>query len=377
MHYILFLILTFTIVFAEDMEESSNFFDAKDGQLDVSGHLSEAYGFLPVPTIITEPAIGFGAAVGLLYLHDNFVGEEHPSGRNIPPSMSGVIVAATENGTKAGGGFHMGHWKDDTIRTMTVAFYYDINIDLYTNDGTPLGMNGEGTYLHQSLKFRMGETDLFLGGSYTYGKTDTTFGDDSNGNIPLNDIFKIGSMALTADYDSRDNTFSPNKGMMLNFQNTYFREDFGGDENFERYKVQGLFYQPIHEKVNLDLRANFEAISGDEAPFFMFPFIDMRGIPAMRYQAEKTALIEAQLRWEFLPRWSALVFGGVGKAFGEDPFNPLIDTSFSDASNRYTKGVGFRYLIAKKYGLRMGVDIAASQEDEAIYLQFGTAWQGF
>jgi len=54
----------------------------------------------------------------------------------------------------------------------------------------------------------------------------------------------------------------------------------------------------------------------------------------------------------------------------------LINTSFSDADNRYSKGMGFRYLIAKKYGLRMGIDIAKSQDDEAVYLQFGTAWVG-
>ena len=121
---------------------------------------------------------------------------------------------------------------------------------------------------------------------------------------------------------------------------------------------------------------SYEGVSEDKTPFYMYPYINQRGIPAMRYQAENTLSNELQLRWQFKPRWSALVFGGIGKAYGTDPFNPLIDTSFSDAPNRYTKGVGFRYLIAKKYGLRMGVDIASSQEDEAIYIQFGTAWAG-
>ena len=97
----------------------------------------------------------------------------------------------------------------------------------------------------------------------------------------------------------------------------------------------------------------------------------------MKYQGEKTALYEAQLRWEFIPRWSGLVFGGVSKAYGKDKFFPgLIETPFDEAETIYSKGVGFRYLIAKKFGLRMGIDIASSNEDKAFYIQFGTAWVG-
>ena len=96
-----------------------------------------------------------------------------------------------------------------------------------------------------------------------------------------------------------------------------------------------------------------------------------------KYQGEKTALYEAQLRWTFQPRWSLLGFVGFAKAYGEDKFFPdQIETSFKDAKTVVTKGVGFRYLIAKKFGLRVGVDIATSNEDSAFYLKFGTAWMG-
>jgi hypothetical protein len=37
-------------------------------------------------------------------------------------------------------------------------------------------------------------------------------------------------------------------------------------------------------------------------------------------------------------------------------------------------GVGFRYRIARKFGLDLGLDIAVSETDEAIYIQFGSAW---
>ena len=37
-------------------------------------------------------------------------------------------------------------------------------------------------------------------------------------------------------------------------------------------------------------------------------------------------------------------------------------------------GAGFRYLIARRYGLHLGLDVAVSADDTAIYVIFGNAW---
>ena len=39
-----------------------------------------------------------------------------------------------------------------------------------------------------------------------------------------------------------------------------------------------------------------------------------------------------------------------------------------------TGGTGFRYEIARAYGLHMGVDLAFGPDVTAIYVQFGSAW---
>ena len=44
------------------------------------------------------------------------------------------------------------------------------------------------------------------------------------------------------------------------------------------------------------------------------PFIEMRGIPFFRYQNEDVALAEAELRWNFTPRWALVAFAGRGKS---------------------------------------------------------------
>ena len=37
-------------------------------------------------------------------------------------------------------------------------------------------------------------------------------------------------------------------------------------------------------------------------------------------------------------------------------------------------GAGFRYEIARKYGIHMGVDVAFGPDNTAVYIQVGSAW---
>src|SRR3974390_2493631 len=46
----------------------SKFRSPDDGWFDVSAFLEEKYGFIPIPLIITEPAVGYGGGAGLTFL---------------------------------------------------------------------------------------------------------------------------------------------------------------------------------------------------------------------------------------------------------------------------------------------------------------------
>ena len=39
-----------------------------------------------------------------------------------------------------------------------------------------------------------------------------------------------------------------------------------------------------------------------------------------------------------------------------------------------TGGVGFRYEIARRYGIHMGLDVAFGPDNYAVYVQVGSAW---
>ena len=364
-----------TYVFASDVNSTKevSFFDKEDGSLDLSDYMSQAYGFIAVPVIITEPSVGYGGGATLVYLHDTLTGKKTKEGRRMPPSVSGVILAATQNGTKVGGGFHMGYWLDDYLRTTTYIGYPDVFIDIYKNNKA-VEMNLNGIFAYQNVKFRLGESDFFLGASYMYMAPEVSFAFDV-----IDKKFErestVSSAGVILEYDSRDNKLSPNQGMLVTAKALFYDETIGSDYEFQRYKATGSFYNKLTETINLDFNFMYEQEIGDYIPPYLLPFVSMRGVPLMRYQGRDLLTLQAQSSYKFTSRWSGLVFGGVARVYGETTLQE--GTSFSDADNIFAGGLGFRYLLAKKFGLRVGVDIATSKADNAFYIQFGSAWRGF
>ena len=87
----------------------------------------------------------------------------------------------------------------------------------------------------------------------------------------------------------------------------------------------------------------------------------------MRYQGEAVVEAEAELRWQVHPRWGILGFAGIGAVSNDF-------ARWSSSETIATGGVGLRYLISRRHGMHAGVDPAFSEESEAIYIQFGSAW---
>ena len=367
--------------------DTSLFFSREDGRFDVSDYLSQKYGFLPTPIIITEPAIGYGGGLNVMFLHDTLASSAK---RKSPPSITGVALAATENGTKFGGAYHLGFWKEDSIRSTTAVGKVNVNIDFYLRD-LPVAMNLDGYAAYQELMFRLYESNFFIGANYLYVDLNNKV---TNEEIPagIRPLFEyelnMAALSLVAQYDSRDTIFTPSKGTFAKIALRRFDERFGGHENYWHTDTKLFHFTPLLDTLVLGLRAEGEfvhASSGDSIPYVAKPFIDMRGITAMRYQGEKVLLGEAQLRWEFIPRWDLVFFGGVGKAYGgEDyrfiPGEGLVsDTiSFSEADAHAAGGVGFRYELARKYGLWAGMDFATNEDREfSFYITVGSAWGAF
>lgn len=138
------------------------------------------------------------------------------------------------------------------------------------------------------------------------------------------------------------------------------------DTDFQRVNLTGIHYLPLNSNLTLGLLGSATFSFGD-VPFYLRPFILMRGVAAMKYQGESSAQIEAELRWQFWQRFSLVGFAGAGSSWNDFEH-------FENRQNVTTGGFGFRYELARKYGMHMGLDIAYAPDGPAYYIQFGSAW---
>ena len=106
---------------------------------------------------------------------------------------------------------------------------------------------------------------------------------------------------------------------------------------------------------------------GGDVPFFGYPFVNLRGIPAMRYQGKGVVTAEVEYLWGLTPRWTIAVFAGGARTTSVSEFA-------ADGDTVAAGGAGFRYRIARKLGMQIGMDVARGPEETTVYLTVGNAW---
>ncbi|HEX6827926.1 MAG TPA: glyceraldehyde-3-phosphate dehydrogenase, partial [Burkholderiales bacterium] len=84
-------------------------------------------------------------------------------------------------------------------------------------------------------------------------------------------------------------------------------------------------------------------------------------------QGDDTAEVEGELRWQFHPRFSLVGFAGTGVAR-----SGVVQSDREQTASAW--GGGFRYLVAREYGLQMGLDLAQGPDGPIWYVVFGHAW---
>ena len=362
------------------------FIDPEDGHLDASSWLLDnAYGFLPVPMIISEPAVGYGLGITAVFFHET---EEQKTNRllreggdkivkpSLPTRMSFVGLLGTENGTKAWLGGHFGVYGDDRYRYTGAAGQFDLNMTFYGDrNDLPWDFNMAIDLLLQDLKIRLGDSDFFAGAKFVYSNNDVQLegiGNTDGASLPPEFAALLGKeiastgVGLTLSYDSRDTLWGAEQGNDSLVEAVKYGEWLGAENDFISYKLYSHQYIVLTPTLFAGLRGDYRTISGD-APFYQKPYIDLMGIPVMRYQGDHTLVGEVNLRWMPHPRWSLISFAGVGVA--ADSFDEL-----SDASSKVSKGVGFRYLLAKAMRLHSGIDVAWGPEETVVYIKTGIGW---
>lgn len=342
-----------------------------DGWPDMSSFLDEKYGFLPIAMPITEPAVGYGAAGGLAFISQPFGAAAQGLGR---PDVTFVGGFGTENGSWGVAAMDMRHWADDRVQTLAGGVYASVNLDFHGigkdsvlgDDPVRYNLNPKGGMAN--ARYRFGDTRLWAGVGYTFARIDVTVeAPEEVERLPdFESAANVGGLTLAATFDSRDNFFTATRGIYVEASFSPYGTWLGGDDDFEKLSITSIQYAALPYRLYVGVRDDVQASFGD-TPFYMKPFIGLRGVPLMRYQGDETASLEAELRFQFWGRWSLVGFGGGGIAWN--------DFERVDATQTVVSGGGgFRYELARRYGIHAGVDVAFSRDTAAFYIQVGSAW---
>ncbi|CDT80000.1 Outer membrane protein/protective antigen OMA87 [Vibrio coralliirubri] len=372
-----------------------SFFDAVDDQFDMGHHIAEnAVGFLPVPVLITEPAVGYGGGLVGVFMHETDEQKQQrkqaalnaiDGGAQLVPGAITVLGAAgTENGSWFAFVGHRHTWLNDTIRytggvgagQMNLSIYKDLSLELPNNKSTdiqPLEFSTEtrGVVLQQGVQFRVADTPLMLGVkqfvSYTEITSDSQIVDKLM-EYTLGQTIVTSGLGLTADYDTRNNLFYPTSGYQFSADYMVYDEKLGSDQAYRKLDLEGEVYVPLATQWTLAFAANYQNFQSDE--LFLSPttqpYIQLRGVSSYRYQGDEITTLQSQVVFDIDDRWNVSGFYGYGQAKEE------AELSQDQTVGAY--GVGFRYQIARRYGLRIGMDLARSDDENAFYISLGSGF---
>jgi hypothetical protein len=346
--------------------------DPDDGQIDLSDFLAHPRAFLPVPLVVTEPAVGYGGGVAGLFLRPR---EEAGAEGWARPDIAAIGAFGTQNGTWGAFAGDSSRWLDGRLRTLAGAGGGRANLDFYglaPSDGLPsdralrysLEIAGAVAQANWQLAPR---SPWSLGLRYAYASVVPTLREDPAApGLAGSERVTISAPSAILEFDTRDNTLTPTRGLFAESAAAASRQALGASVDFERFQQIVMGWLPLPQRVTLAGRADY-AWSSAGTPFFLRPFVGLRGVQALRYQGDEIAAVEAEARWQVAGRWSLVGFGGAGATRSTREAGVVEQRVGSG-------GLGLRYELARRFGLHAGVDLAHSAGTTAVYLQVGSAW---
>lgn len=368
---------------AEGFTEASAESDTAEDESEAGGQADEARRFrlLPIPIFITEPAIGEGLGVALALFHPVKQGKavsprvatpgsihEMPESREAPPVVTAVAGAYTTNDTWFAGVGHVNNWRNDSIRYVGGLAKAQVNSKIYLAN-LPFKFSMEAQTAFQELKFRLGLSDFLIGGGVMWMDANNQFGlrppgDGEDDRFRID--FKNVGLELKLHYETRDNMMNPTSGQLAELALWRYDQGFGGDYDYWSWKAKALSFHSLSDQWTLGLRLEASGVDGTP-PFFAYPYVKLRGIPALRYQDKLAGAFEVEARYLLAARWEVSAFAGLGYTSDRIPL-------FENPGSIYNFGLGGRYKVLEAHNVWMGIDLARGPDDWNGYIQVGHPW---
>jgi len=331
-------------------------------------------GFLILPIFITEPAVGQGLGLALVYFHEQKESRKATTARNFgqtgrrtkpPPTATGVFAFKTNEDSEGVGIGHTRTFADDTYRFTGAAMDALINTKIYLGD-QPFKFSLQGNAVYAALKRRLADSNVFAGLSNSIVAADVDFNIESEDPGLRDFSFTDVGVAASIVYDAIDDSMLPNSGQLVDLSVWRYDGAFGGDFDYWKTKLDAKSYHQLSTRFVLAFRFDVATADGD-VPFFAEPFVSLRGIPALRYQGESAGALEVSGRLNISEKIAAFAFAGTGFANARPP---AVDTQ----DDIRTVGFGFRYQVLREQNAWIGIDAAQGPEETYYYLQIGQGW---
>lgn len=229
-------------------------------------------------------------------------------------------------------------------------------------------------YLHPQ---RMIGRNLFLGVVYEYQRVfDVEYaagGLFDKQNVLGRYGYHVSGLGFSITYDTRNNAFSPDHGMMLQFYFDHFTRPLGSDYQYTNYVIDLRRFFRIHRNQVLALQA-YGTFNAGEVPLRSLAFLgganSMRGYYAGRFRGKNAGVLQAEYRVPLFWRVGAVGFGGLGNVGLR-----LSDVNFEDL--KWSYGGGLRVALNKKEKLNLRLDYGLGgfkSASQGFYLQLGEAF---
>jgi len=328
----------------------------------------------PIP--INSPAIGAGLewAVGRVFPISK-------ADKASPPSIVGIGGVFTNNGSKAIAAGGRLYFKEDRYRTATGFGTANVNWDIYgigklagdRDVFVPLNIDGGGFIGELLYGLKKG---VYIGVRGQYRNLRLSINqeeldDPDNPSQPPQQVADVidqisdqlfqqqtVSIGPRFEWDSRDNTFYPKRGVLMDFGADFFAQGLGSKFSYQHYKVAFNKYNKLGDYQVLAFRGMACAAAGEHVPIYdqcLFGAMnDLRGYAAGRYQDRRMFAAQGEYRLMFpvkgfLGRFGVVAFGGfggIGSKFSEINFDDLLPAG----------GAGFRFRLTKKHPIHYRID---------------------
>ncbi|NNE78220.1 MAG: BamA/TamA family outer membrane protein [Pricia sp.] len=179
----------------------------------------------------------------------------------------------------------------------------------------------------------------------------------------------VSNLGIEMIYDTRDNIFFPTKGVFVQGNVYTSSKILGSSFHYSKFELDNRYYQMVGK--NQILAANlFFAGSSDGTPFYDLYYLGSkrtRGINNRRFQDNAELSMALEYRFPIAGRFGGVVFGSTGTVAPK--LSKTLTSTFKNSA-----GIGLRYIINKRDGVRIRADYGMSSEGGQFYFTIKEAF---